>query len=60
MSKRAFELGMEGCSSSSAEGEERLAHLVSRMKSLSSSVVVWPSVASACCRLNALSRVSVG
>jgi len=54
---RAFELGMVGCTSSSAAGEERLAHLVRRMKSLRSSVVVWPSVASACCR--ALSGVSV-
>src|SRR5438309_8464919 len=56
---RAFELGIVGCTSSSAAGEERLAHLMRRMKSLPSSVVVWPSVASACCGLKASSGVSV-
>ena len=55
---RAFELGIVGCSSSSAAGEERLAHLMRRMKSLPSSVVVWPSVASACCGLKVSSGVS--
>lgn len=56
---RAFELGIVGCTSSSAAAEERLAHLMRRMKSLPSSVVVWPSVASACCGLKASSGVSV-
>ncbi len=56
---RAFELGVVGCTSSRAVGEERLAHLMMRMKSLPSSVVVWPSVASACCGLKASSGVSV-
>ena len=55
---RAFELGIVECSSSSAAGEERLAHLMRRMKSLPSSVVVWPSVASACCGLKASSGIS--
>lgn len=43
----ACEFGMVGCVSSSAHGEERLVHLTRRMKSLPSSVDVWPSVASA-------------
>ena len=56
---RAFDLGMVGCTSSSAAGEERLVHLTRGMKSLPSLVEVWPSVASACCGLKASSRVSV-
>ena len=52
---RAFELGMAGCTSSSAAGEERLAHLTRGMKSLPSLVEVWPSVASVCCGLKASS-----
>jgi len=56
---RAFDLGMVGCTWSRAVGEERLAHFMRRMKSLPSSVVVWPSVASACCGLKVLSGVLV-
>ena len=56
---RAVELGIVGCDSSSAAGEERLAHLMRRTKSLPSSVVVWPSVTNACCGLKAASGVSV-
>jgi len=37
---RAFEFGIVGCASSSAAGEQRLAHLMRRIKSLPSSVVV--------------------
>ncbi len=56
---RAVKLGIVGCTSSSAAGEERLAHLIMRMKSLPSSVVVWPSVTNACCGLKTTSGMSV-
>ena len=55
----AFEFGIVGCTSSSVVGEERLGHSIMRMKSLSSSAVVWQSAASISCGLKVFVRMGV-